>query len=91
VRPARPNQTAYATLSTTVTSGGLPVPGATVTFNVRNPKGSTSTLSAASGSNGVARVSYAIKSKMIVGAYAVSAKAVSSGMTGSASFGFTVQ
>jgi len=91
VRPTHGNQTIYATITTTVKSGGLPVSGAAVTVNVRDPKGNTTVLSASTGSNGVAIASFPIKSKSIAGTYAATASAKLGSMANSASFGFVVQ
>jgi hypothetical protein len=90
MRPAKANQTVYAVISTTVTSGGVAIAGASVSVQIRNPKGSTTTLSATTGGNGVASVSYAIKSKSVVGTYAVTSTVSLNGANTSGTTTFTV-
>jgi hypothetical protein len=91
-RPGRPNQTTYATITTTVASGSTVVAGAAVSVKVTDPKGNVTTLSSTTGSNGAAKVSYGIKGKSAsLGTYAFTATATMGSMTRSASGTFVVQ
>jgi hypothetical protein len=89
-RPAKTNQTVYAVISTTVMTGGAPVSGASVSVTITNPKGSATTLSTATGSSGVASVSYPIKSKSVAGTYSVKSTATANGTSASAMMSFGV-
>lgn len=90
--PKKRNQTAYVTISTTVTSSGSAVAGAAVSVQVTTPNGAVGTLSGTSGSNGVATVSYPLTQRASpVGTYAVKSTATVGGMTGSGSTSFVVQ
>ena len=84
-------KTRSATISVVVTRGSLPVAGATVTVDIIKPTGAKSTLSATTGSTGVATVKYSIKPKDPSGIYSVSAAASASGTSGSATTSFTLR
>jgi hypothetical protein len=90
-RPKRPNQTTYATVTTTVVSGSLPLSGAAVSVRVVDPNGKSATLTATTGSTGTAVVSYPVKTKSATGTYAVTATATLNTMTGSATTTFAVR
>lgn len=79
-----------ATITVRVSNGSLLVAGATVTVRVTKPTGATSTLSATTGSTGVATVKYSIKPKDPLGIYSVSAVASASGTSGTATTSFTL-
>jgi len=89
-RPARPNLTNYATITTTV-GGSVPVAGAAVTVKVVDAKGKATTLTAATGSTGNAVVSFPIKTKSATGTYTVTATATLGAMTGTATTSFVVR
>jgi uncharacterized protein YfaS (alpha-2-macroglobulin family) len=79
-------------MSATVTSGGNPASGASVTFTLTKPNGSTTTKSVTAGSNGVATGKYKLGPKDPTGTYSVSAAATYSGLTSSSdSASFTVE
>lgn len=90
-RPARPNLTLYASITATVTSGSMPVPGATVSVNVVDAKGRASTLTTTTDSAGTALVSYPLKTKSPTGTYTATATATLSTMTNSATTSFVVR
>lgn len=69
-------------ITATVVSAGLPASGASVTFSMTAPDGSTTTQSATTGSNGVAAWIYKLNSKSPLGNYRVNAQA-SAGSSGS--------
>src|SRR6266567_23038 len=54
-----------------VTSGGAPVAGASVTFTLTSPNGSTSRQTASTGSNGIATWNYKLNAKSSSGTYSV--------------------
>jgi len=62
-------------ITATVLSGGTPVSGASVTFSVTMPNGSTATQSATTGSKGTASWSYRLSPKSPTGTYSVVAQA----------------
>jgi len=83
-------ETAY--LTAMVKNDGVPVAGASVSFVVTLPNGSTTTLSGSSAGDGIARASYRIgKGKAAVGPYSVRANAVKGSTSASSSTGFRVQ
>jgi M6 family metalloprotease-like protein len=69
-----------------VTNGGTPASGASVTFTLTAPNGSTSTQTATTGTNGAATWNYKLNAKSLAGTYSVSAQAaLSSGSKKTAS------
>jgi hypothetical protein len=83
-------QTVY--MSALVKRDGVAVKGASVSFRITQPNGSTTVLSATSATDGYARASYRLsKGKSAVGTYALRADATSSGDSATASAGFRVQ
>jgi hypothetical protein len=73
-------------ITASVTNGGAPASGASVTFTLTAPNGSTTTQSATTGSNGMATWSYKLNSRSLVGTYLVGAQAgLSSGSKKAAS------
>ncbi len=58
-----------------VTSGGTATAGASVTFTVATPNGSSATQSATTGANGTATWSYKLNQRSLAGTYTVSAQA----------------
>jgi M6 family metalloprotease-like protein len=72
-------------MTASVTNGGAPAAGASVTFTVKTPNGSTASQTATTGSNGVATWNYKLSNKSQVGTYSVIAQAaLSSGSRKSA-------
>jgi len=63
-------------ITASVTSGGTPASGASVTFTLKFPNGSTTTQTAATGTNGTAMWNYKVNSRSLVGTYSVTAQAV---------------
>jgi len=90
------NKTSYlraeiVSMSALVKNNGVPVSGASVKFTVTLPNGSTTVISATSGSDGYARGSYKLgKGKGAVGSYMLRADATSGSGTATASTGFSV-
>lgn len=79
-------------MSALVKNNGVAVAGASVKFSVALPSGSTTVISATSGSDGYARASYrTAKGKGAAGAYGVRADVSASGGSASASTTFSVQ
>ncbi len=73
-------------ITASVTNGGAPASGASVTFTVTTPNGSTTTQTATTGSNGAATWNYKLNAKSLAGTYSVSAQAaLSSGSKKAAS------
>ena len=62
-------------IAATVLNGGSPVSGASVTFTVAAPNGSTATQTATTGTSGMATWSYKLNGKSPAGNYSVSAQA----------------
>jgi hypothetical protein len=89
--PVKPSQTKYASIGTTVTSSGSPVAGAKVNVKIISPSGNATTVSATTGSNGVANVSYPIRGKNVIGTYSVTSTASYNFMTGTATTSFAVK
>jgi hypothetical protein len=79
-----------AMITTKVTSGGVPVSGASVSVEVRDPGGTLRTLSATTGSTGTASVAYSMRSSSLRGTYTVTSRATSNGSTVSAGTSFVV-
>ena len=77
-------------LAAAVVSGGAPVAGAAVTFRVTDPNGSVRTLSATTGTDGLAQTQFKPNRKDPQGTYQVEATASAGGMTDSdtASFAY---
>ena len=70
ILPKQGNTTVNAIISSKVTSSGTAVAGAAVSVVVRDPSGKNTTLSSTTGSDGVARITYAMRSKSAtVGTY----------------------
>jgi uncharacterized membrane protein len=83
-------QTVY--MSARVLSSGMAVSGASVKFTVTLPNGSSSVLSATSGSDGYARGTYKLaKGKTAIGSYALRADASSGNSTATSSTAFSAQ
>jgi len=81
-----------AAISALVKSNGVALAGASVTFTVTAPAGSTTTLKATTGSDGYARMSYKTgKTKAAVGTYVVRAEASAAGGSASANASFGVR
>jgi hypothetical protein len=85
------NQT--VTITATVLSSGSPDAGASVSVSITSPKGSVTSLSGTTGSNGTAVFSYALRKKATTGTYQVQASTTASGAstTTAANTSFTVQ
>src|SRR5574341_677594 len=84
------NQT--VTVTATVSSGGSPVSGASVTFTITKQSGATVTGSATSGTNGSAVYKYRLKTQDPVGTYQVTSDAnLNNAIFGSGWKSFTVQ
>ncbi len=79
-----------AMITTKVTSGGVPVSGASVSVEVRDPGGTLRTLSATTGSTGTASVAYSMRSSSLRGTYTVTSRATRNGSTVSAGTSFVV-
>ena len=78
-------------MSALVKANGVAVANASVRFTITLPNGSTTTVSAVSGSDGYARASYrTAKGKGAAGGYRVRADASSSGSSATASTAFSV-
>lgn len=74
-----------------VSSGGLPVANATVTFAITKSNGAVVTATATTGTNGSAVYKLRLKRQDPIGAYQVRAAAANNGLSGSAATSFTVQ
>ena len=91
------NKTSYlraetVSMSALVKNNDVPVSGASVKFTVTLPSGSTTVISATSGSDGYARGTYKTgKGKGAIGSYTLRADATSGSSTATASTGFSVQ
>jgi M6 family metalloprotease-like protein len=73
-------------ITASVTNGGTPVSGASVSFTVTAPNGGTSTQTATTGTNGTSTWNYKLNAKSLAGTYSVSAQAaLSSGSKKAAS------
>jgi hypothetical protein len=85
------NQT--VTITATVLSGASPDAGASVSVSITSPKGSVTSLSGTTGSNGTAVFSYALRKKATTGTYNVQASTTATGASSStaASTTFSVQ
>jgi NPCBM-associated, NEW3 domain of alpha-galactosidase len=79
-----------AMITTKVTSGGVPVSGASVSVEVRDPGGNLRTLAATTGSAGTTSVAYSIRSYSLRGTYTVTSRATRNGSTDSAGTSFVV-
>jgi len=90
-RPTKRNETIYASITTTVTSGGTAAAGAAVSVKVTNPSGSATTLTGTTSSSGTVTVLYPIKNTSVTGNHLVTSTATLSGMKGSATTSFVVQ
>jgi uncharacterized protein YfaS (alpha-2-macroglobulin family) len=71
-----------------VLAGTVPATGVPVTFTITNPKGAVTTMSATTGSSGVATVKIRLNGKAPHGTYQVSASASSGTLSGGASGAF---
>ncbi|HEY0662067.1 MAG TPA: NEW3 domain-containing protein [Lysobacter sp.] len=79
-------------LSARVLKSGAPVSGASVSFNVAMPGGTSVVLNATSGSDGFARSTFKLgKGKAAIGNYTARADASSGGATATASSGFSAR
>ena len=75
-----------------VSNAGAPVAGASVRFVITLPGGASTTVSATSGSDGVARASYKTgKAKTAIGTYQLRADATGSGGSATATSSFSVR
>lgn len=84
------NQTAR--VNTTVKAAGQVLPGATVTFTMTKPNGTTVTSTVTTGSNGVAVFNYSFnRKKDPVGTYQVRAQATANEVSGSGTVSFNVK
>jgi len=84
------NQT--VTVTATVSSGGSPVSGASVTFTITKQSGATVTGSATTGTNGLAVYKYRLKRQDPAGTYQVTANAnLNNAIFGSGGTSFTIQ
>ena len=80
-----------AHMSALVKRDGVAVAGASVSFRITQPNGSTTVIDRVTGSTGYAHASYRIsKGKSAIGRYAVRADASSGGSSATASTAFTV-
>jgi M6 family metalloprotease-like protein len=70
-------------VAASVTSGGAPLSGASVTFTITTPNGNTATQTATTGSSGTATWNYKLNQKSPVGTYSVSAQAGQGSSSGS--------
>lgn len=82
---------ARVAMTATVTSAGLPLSGATVTFHVTKPNGSAVTQAASTGSAGQALSTLRLSSKDPPGTYQVRASATSGGQAASGTTSFVVR
>lgn len=91
VLPKQGNTTVNVAISSKVTSSGTPVAGASVTVIVRDPTGKTSTLSSTTTSDGVARITYSMRSKTApTGTYGLTSTAKIGSVSGSGTATFSV-
>ena len=75
-----------ASITASVTNGGVPTSGASVTFTLTTPSGGSATQTSTTGSNGSAIWNYKLNSRSSAGTYSVSAQAaLSSGSKKAAS------
>lgn len=70
-------------VTASVTSGEVPVSGASVTFTIRAPNGNTATQTASTGSSGTATWNYKLNQRSAVGTYVVTAQGGLGSSTGS--------
>ena len=85
------NKPLTASITTNVSSGGVPVNGATVDVDIRSPSGAVTRLSASTGTAGTAFVSYAMKGRNTSrGTYTVTSRATKGALISSATTSFTV-
>ena len=85
------NATVNVIISSKVTSSGTAVAGATVTVVVRDASGKNSTLSSTTGSDGVARVTYSMRSKSATpGTYTITSTGKIGAVSGGGTATFTV-
>jgi hypothetical protein len=91
ILPKQGNATVNAVISSKVTSSGTLVAGASVTVVVRDASGKSSTLSGVTLSDGIARVTYTMRSKNApTGTYIVTSTAKIGSVTGSGTATFAV-
>ena len=90
-RPTKRKQTTNASITTSVTSGGVTVSGAAVSTTVTDPIGSVTTLSGKTGSGGSVALSYPIRSTSSTGTYTVATTATSGSRSATATTSFVVQ
>jgi len=89
--PTRGNGTVTAQITTSVTSGGTAVSGASVTVTVTDPSGRATTMTGTTGSTGVATVTYGMRSRSAArGTYMVSSRAAMGANSGTATTSFVV-
>ena len=81
------------TITATVLSGGSPDVGASVSVSITSPRGSVTSLSGTTGSNGTAVLGYTLRNKATAGTYQVQASTTASGAstTTAANTTFSVQ
>ena len=77
-------------LQAIVMSGSAPVSGVKVSFSIRQPNGSVTTLSATTSPSGVALANYKLGRKPVKGNYTVTATATVGGLSGSGMTQFSV-
>jgi hypothetical protein len=91
VMPKQGNTTVNAIISSKVMSSGAPIVGATVTVVVRDASGKSSTLSSITGSDGIARVTYSMRSKSAAtGTYTITSSSKMGSVSGSGTSSFSV-
>jgi hypothetical protein len=84
-------RTQKATITATVTAAGVPVSGASVTFTLVKPNGSTVTQTATTGTNGLATFVYSFNKRSDpIGTYTVGAVSTYNGFSGKGSTSFSV-
>ena len=89
--PKQKNATINVAIATRVTSSGTPVPGASVSVQVRDSAGKTSTLSGITASDGTARVTYSMRPKTAsTGTYTVTSTAKVGSITANGGITFAV-
>jgi hypothetical protein len=89
--PTSGSTTIPVAITTTVSNGATPVSGTNVAIVVTDPSGRTSSLKAKTGTNGVATVSYSMRSRNAVkGTYTVTSTATVSSVTAKGSTSFLV-
>ena len=89
-RPAKGNQSLYATITTNVVSGSMAVSGASVSVKVRDPGGSITTLTATTGATGAATVFFPFKRQSAAGTYSATITATMGGMSNTATLTFVL-